>query len=448
MPVQRCQRNGESGWQYGAEGKCYIASEEGSDDEAKRKAYLQGAAIEGGGPLDEAKHMSEIDVPIIKRGIFNGMAVEDVKSLVSDTMKAMPYLIEAQQTGQYRGESNARFNTEPVPPFIHVRHYPNNAIIEKFKEWANGVNMNMDIRLLNAEEWGFVNFSNVDPDLAKLLAEGFPYRSGEFLPKFQNPDTGEVYPVVLRSVAFLGANTEPAVPQQPGYSVKLAQNESGVVMVRCDVPNTNQSQEEIVMSDKNTDTVKLSAEDIQRFEAMEKRLNSLESENSALKGAVNEMKEEKDTLSSQVLKFQNDAKASRVDAFCLKLEKDYNLTPAAVAAIKPVLSAENGIVKMSEDAEPVQAEQAYMQSIEAVLKLASEKNALFVPQSTPLPTGKQAVKKLSESEEREAAIKKLQADATERGEDLSYADARMKVVSKSNSILDMINRAGDGKEVA
>ncbi len=446
MPVQRCTRDGEQGWQYGDSGKCYLASEEGSDDKAKQKAYLQGAAIEGGGPLHEEQKMAELDVPIIKRGVFNGMPMRDLKALAQDTLKAMPYLLEAQQTGQYRGERNARFNTgEPVPPFIHVKHYPDNEIIEKFKEWANGVEMQTDTRLMNGEEWGFVRFTNVDPDLAKLLAEGFPYRSGEFLPNFENPDTGEVYPVVLRSVAFLGANTEPAVPQQPGYSVKLSLNEMGVQTVRCDVPNINQSQKETGNMAENTEakTVKLSKEDLQRFTAMEDRLKALEGENTALKGAVNEMKDEKDSLSSQVLKLQAENKTSKIEAFCLKLERDYNLTPAAIQAIRPVVASEGGVVKMSEDADPVPLEQAYMQSLEQVIQLAKDKDALFVPEKGNIPTGKQPTQKMSLEQMREAEIQKKIDEAKAQGIKLDYATARMQVVKLQefggNEILDRID---------
>ena len=46
MPVKRCQRNGEKGWRWGKTGKCYIPSEEGSDEDAKKRAEEQGRAIE------------------------------------------------------------------------------------------------------------------------------------------------------------------------------------------------------------------------------------------------------------------------------------------------------------------------------------------------------------------------------------------------------------------
>jgi len=446
MPVQRCQRDGEQGWQYGDSGKCYLASEEGSDDEAKRKAYLQGAAIEGSGYKEEAQHMATLDVPILKPGVFNGLAIKDIPGLVSDTLKAMPYLLEAQQTGQYRGEKNARFNTEPVPPFIHLRHFPTDIAGSKLHDWAAGVTMTPETRLFNAEEWSFVRFDHVDPDLAKLLAEGFPYRSAELLPNFENPDTGEVYPVVLRSVAFLGANTDPAVPQEPGYSVKLSRDEMGIQTVRCDVPDiiNHETKETDIMADaQEASTVKLSREEFQEFAAMKGRLEALEQvqkENTTLKGVVDEMKGQNDALSSEVLKLQQENKATKTEATLLKLENEYHLTPAALEAIRPVVVAENGVVKFSEDADPVPTDQAYLTSLEHILKLAKDKDALFVPESSDLPTGKHTEPTLTEYERQEAEIKKFQAEAKAQGKDMDYWQARAQWASKSNDILDKITK--------
>ncbi len=45
MPIERCQRKNEKGWRWGEKGKCYIPSEEGSDEAAKKKAEKQGRAI-------------------------------------------------------------------------------------------------------------------------------------------------------------------------------------------------------------------------------------------------------------------------------------------------------------------------------------------------------------------------------------------------------------------
>jgi hypothetical protein len=176
------------------------------------------------------------------------------------------------------------------------------------------------------------------------------------------------------------------------------------------------------MADEQATTVKLSQEDVQRFAKMEERLNALESENGILKGALGELKSENDTLNNDVKKFQDDAKAASIQAYCLKLERDYNLTPAAIEIIKPNLSAENGVVKLSEDSEPVQAEQAYMQSIEGLLTLAREKDALFVPQQTTVPKGKQDTgAPMSLADKKRAAIAKFSKDAD--GNDVPYARA-------------------------
>jgi hypothetical protein len=389
-----------------------------------------------------------LEVPILKGGIHNGFEVQNLQAAARDTMEAMPYLLEAQYKGAYRGDANQRFNDEIPPSFLNLQHdvigEESTTPIppERLKELTLGVQMEVDTRLFNGEEWVIGNFRNVKPELAKLLSGAYPGRSVEILPNFQNPDTGQIYPVVLRSVAFLDPQTDPAVPQTPGYSVKLADDRPGVQVVSCEMPKINQSeQEETTMPEKDEGTVKLSQEDIQRFDAMEKRLKALETENGTLKGVVNEMKDEKDSLSSEVLKFQAKAHQSEIDAYLMKLEKDFNLTPVALEKIRPVLSPVDGVVKMSADSEPIPVESAYMQSIEDLFSLAVKKDALFVPVSTELPKGKQSVTKLSKFQQEESEIKKLQADAKEHGQELSYADARLKVVSTSNSILDKIEQA-------
>lgn len=57
MPVQECKKDGKPGYKYGEAGFCYTytSNNETERKEAKRKAYLQGAAIEKrrGGELHE-----------------------------------------------------------------------------------------------------------------------------------------------------------------------------------------------------------------------------------------------------------------------------------------------------------------------------------------------------------------------------------------------------------
>ena len=48
MPVQACEEDGKPGFSYGPEGKCYTYTPDDVEgrEEAKRKAHMQGVAIE------------------------------------------------------------------------------------------------------------------------------------------------------------------------------------------------------------------------------------------------------------------------------------------------------------------------------------------------------------------------------------------------------------------
>lgn len=73
MPINECQRNGEQGWQWGEEGKCYLPSEEGSEEAAKKKAIEQAIAA-GAGPDEFAEQPIEMmtlnSIPILKAGVY------------------------------------------------------------------------------------------------------------------------------------------------------------------------------------------------------------------------------------------------------------------------------------------------------------------------------------------------------------------------------------------
>jgi hypothetical protein len=409
MPVMQCSRNGESGWKWGDAGHCYLPSEEGSEGKAKQKAYLQGVAVEGG---EIPKNMAELlEVPLLTEGIHNGFPVTDLTKIIEDTKQAMPYLVEGIQTGTYRGQRDA-LNAEPIPGFINLNH--DGIAPGKLKSWSDGVRMDLDTRLINGQRWVVGNFKNVDPELAQLLSVGFPGRSVEILPDFKNPETGETYPIVLRSVAFLDPKTKPAVPQSMGYSVKLSHHpQSDVLTVRVDVPNINNEQEENDMEEKAQEVVKLAQEDIIKLKA---RIDAFENENKVLRDAVTTMKQEKDELAKDVQTYRQQAHQAGVEKFCSVLEHEYNVTPAGIDLFKPVLDARNGIVKMAE-AEIPEREAAINTFLE-IVKLA-KKNALFLPDATSLlPSGKQQEEKLTKEQRREKAIQKFMDEKK-----INYGDA-------------------------
>jgi hypothetical protein len=66
MPVMACTSEGKPGYKYGDSGKCYTYSSEEERKEAKRRAYLQGAAIaeRTGEKVTEDKGLDVADVHV------------------------------------------------------------------------------------------------------------------------------------------------------------------------------------------------------------------------------------------------------------------------------------------------------------------------------------------------------------------------------------------------
>ena len=62
-----CEKDGKKGYKYGESGKCYIG------EGAKKKAILQGVAIEGGGKLKMSKaDIAELSENASKK-LFSGL---------------------------------------------------------------------------------------------------------------------------------------------------------------------------------------------------------------------------------------------------------------------------------------------------------------------------------------------------------------------------------------
>lgn len=67
MPIMSCSSDGKPGYKYGESGHCYTYSEgdENARKNAKRKAIIQGVAIEGGKPhLEKADYEDLIDIEV------------------------------------------------------------------------------------------------------------------------------------------------------------------------------------------------------------------------------------------------------------------------------------------------------------------------------------------------------------------------------------------------
>lgn len=83
MPVQRCTKNGKSGWKWGSNGKCYVGNG------AKAKAAKQGAAIKASGFQEH-----EIDLKMRSSNMLFQKIVTNFTGIVrNDTMEGRDYLV-------------------------------------------------------------------------------------------------------------------------------------------------------------------------------------------------------------------------------------------------------------------------------------------------------------------------------------------------------------------
>lgn len=101
MPVQACRSNHKPGYQYGETGRCYTYTpgNEASRKRAKRKAYLQGAAIEArrGGKVKEIKDEMADDVD-----------VREFDDSINDWMEKLRAIFDEQfPTDTFRNEAGA-----------------------------------------------------------------------------------------------------------------------------------------------------------------------------------------------------------------------------------------------------------------------------------------------------------------------------------------------------
>jgi uncharacterized protein YpbB len=107
------------------------------------------------------------------------------------------------------------------------------------------------------------------------------------------------------------------------------------------------------------------------------------------------------------------------------------MTPAGISIIKPVISAENGVVKLAEGEKPVK--EAMVDALLEIVKLA-KKDALFLPERiSGLPQGKQQEEQLTSDQQREKAIQKFMAD-----KNMTY-DVALLAASRDPATADLFN---------
>lgn len=373
MPVKKCTRNGEQGYQWGDSGECYLPSEEGGDGQAKRKAILQGYAVEGGS-LEELQGLeslpvvelaSLIKVPILKAGVFQSSTAgayevkeEELDDIVYASNKLLPIVREAADTGIYRGNElfseKLKHTGKPIPGVLNIVHQKNlfdPSFSTQVKEFISGVSVSYDKELVDGKQWVVASFSGMTPEMTETLLTRYPFRSAELLP-LTDPETGVKHPKVIRSTAFLDVLTPPAVPgQTPAMVAEFAGGEDPVVTI-----SINREEEKHAMNDegKTVDVAalqKLEAASTQQAEMIAELQASLKAQE-AEKKALEEFKaaSEAKITELQRAKEQGEATAIVASLSAKSIEHEgrmYQVSKAFVDTVAPVILG-NGIVELQE----------------------------------------------------------------------------------------------------
>jgi hypothetical protein len=377
MPLQRCERDGSQGWQWGEEGKCYTEAEEGSMEDAKQKAIDQAIAI------GEAAELATIkDVPVLKAGTHRSRNAGDVviteaeiDSIVEGSNELHGLIKESMLTGAYRGNS---IKTGFIPGPLNLHH--NDFLDETMKERTKDVNWTFGKANIDGEVWLTETFENVPQDVAKAVKTHFPFRSVEILP-LTHPETGKQYDKVIRSTAFLDRYTPAAVKgQTENITVEFAEGESPVMTLISSVEPTTQTEVEEMaekqkampetgkpevdvneltgaLSDKDKKIAELQAEQAAK-EARLAELEAARNEDAKILAELqaardeSEVKEFMATFDGQIL---NDEKGMR-----------YQVAPAFSKMVAELIAGtkRSDVIEMSEGKKPLRsALQAFVQNI-------------------------------------------------------------------------------------
>lgn len=408
MPVHECTLDGKPGYQYG-EQKCYTYTpgNEAERKEAKRKAYLQQAAIEketGKELMSQDTHVIELanlpHVPILKIGEWHphntkeSLPVMDIDSIIEGSNECKDLVFEAMTTGVYRGNEDFKL-TKPIPAVMNIHHqemFPDTEVNDALKKAFQAVTATYQKETIDGEEWLTANFENVPNGSAETLRRHFPLRSVELIQNFSNPDTGHIWPMIIRSTAFLNQTTKPAVSgQRPELVVEFSADESPVVRLTSTYQVT---QGDIAMATQ-TPEKKVDGVDVAEMEKAQHALTEKDQQIAELRAKLSEVEIDKEsTIKELEMKDQHrDAQvrelAAKLDAKEIKelchdlqmkprVNKDgnhaYILSKSAMDIITPGIQGK-GVFELQEGED---SRHAFINRIDALVELAA-KGGLLVP---------------------------------------------------------------------
>ena len=309
------------------------------------------------------------DIEIFKPGKQNGeeFSAARVDAMVRNSNKALPYIQESIENGTYAGNESrimAGRPNYPIPGLINFAHQ--RYLTETLREAVRAATIEFKRR----GEWIVATIGNVKQEIAEFIQARFPFRSVEILPSLLV--NGEELADVIRSIAFLPPDIEPAVKgQSPHLAVEYAAN-AGLVKTY-----SSRTQEAKNMSDEITTTLEQTTlgVSVEQFASLQAQLKEMQEQNQRAA-------QDKQALEARIQAETQKREAGEIAMYCKRLETDYHASPAFVTAVR-------GLVEKADNATVLEFAEGQKATLREEIQATIEK-ILLMQDSMTVPMGERA----------------------------------------------------------
>jgi hypothetical protein len=382
----------------------------------------------------EVKEFANIlDVPVLTAGEFVShnagplvVTEEDLDEIVEGSNRLQPLITEAIDTGVYRGNEGLSSRlSRPIPGLLNLKHQQ--IFPETIKEAVSRVTTSFRKAAINGKNWIIQQFQNVPDDIAKTLAEEFPFRSVELLP-LTDPNTGVFNDKIIRSTAFLDRFTPPAVPgQSPELIVEFAGPDDPLIVITTHQNIQGGNNMEVKAQIEQMNVAELAAmqatltDQKTMIDALNAKIDSVEEARQEAVELAIQNETQKDAKIAELQAVQDLAESDRMISELSGKVRKYGdqvfmVSPAFLEVISSSIQNKGAI----ELAEGENLRQGYVKLFETVIDLAG-KHAILVPIETQ---GLQS--HADPTEEKKELID--QATELSEKEGIPYGDAWVKVM--------------------
>lgn len=442
MPIHRCEEEGQQGWQWGEQGKCYLDADYGGSDEAKQKAIAQ--AVAAGASPDEfaAVELATLhDVPVLRAGTHHShnagditLSEDDLDEILEGSTALIPIVKESFETGVYRG--NEDLHLSKMPGFLNFVH--DGLLNETIKDRTKGVDVSYgktyfeDPITGERTPWITQTFRDVPHDIAEAIRTRFPKRSVELIP-FTDPTSGKDYRMAIRSTAFLNKTwieTPPAVSgQTDDLQIEFSRDDNPVLVLFSGTPpqeipaeNINTIQQEDIMSE--TTTVPVPENDVtelaEKYERTVEELQAYKEMHEAQDAKIAEL--QRRDAQRDVQEFMKDLQGTQIIGADGVI---YSPSKAFCDLIDPLISntAPGAVIELANGQQPVR--QVLMTTVKAIVEMAGKDGGMLVAMGQVAPR----VNTQPEGEEKPKTVVELMEEYQSEG--LSVSDAWKKANAKT-----------------